>query len=138
MTRCLTPFPGGPMTGCLTPFRGAFRVLPGGVRYLVGLVALDSDPTTPGDIANPDSALLLNPRPFAPDVTDGRLVGRAWRAAGEGGRRVVLDHELDALGGLPSVKFCHQGEREVDARSDPAAGDAVAVTNHTRLDRRRA
>src|ERR1700681_2308784 len=49
------------------------------------------------------------------------------RAGGERRRRIVFEPELDHLRGLAVDHDRDQGQREIDARGDAAAGDAVAI-----------
>src|SRR5262245_25511628 len=55
-----------------------------------------------------------------------RAVGRAGI---EGRCRCIFDGELNRLGGFDAGDLRRDGEGEIDARGDPAAGDDVAVAD---------
>ncbi len=65
---------------------------------------------------------------------DGR-VGGLRRARAERGRRIVLDRELDRLGGGPSGDRGGHGQGHVDAGGDAAAGEEIAVDDDALGDR---
>jgi hypothetical protein len=61
------------------------------------------------------------------NLGDERGVGDVWMAGVEGRRGMVLEAELDELGGPRVGQLGDQAQPEVDARGDPSARDSIAI-----------